>query len=431
MIEGERPLSPRTAGLIELARGSLGQMSEDRRVAGLEALRARLSGRRLVWRARRPGLAVAGALALACSIVLVVSWAHHRGEPASMLVLRVEGAQLGADGVVEGSGSARPVLRFSDGSAIELTERTRARVRSVDDHGARVLLERGEAHVYVVHEHGTRWTFDAGPYVVAVTGTAFALSWRDDVRRLDVRLESGTVTVSGPASDAPLTLRAGQWLTSQGGDVRIRSLGAVDDLEAGATSPGAAAPLIPAETASAPQESTPDDGGGEGAGSRRMADRAAPEHDWAADLARGRPFEAIVGDAVARGVDAVFAQSSSGELAALADAARYTRRQDVARGALLAERRRFRGSDHARAAAFDLGRMDEAAQNPRAALAWFDTYLAEAPGGRYASEALGRKMTLVELLEGRDAARSWAALYLGRFPNGTYAAAARAVTGAP
>jgi hypothetical protein len=37
-------------------------------------------------------------------------------------------------------------------------------------------------------------------------------------------------------------------------------------------------------------------------------------------------------------------------------------------------------------------------------------------------------MTLVKVLEGREAARSWADLYLRRFPNGTYAAAARAVT---
>jgi hypothetical protein len=295
-----------------------------------------------------------------------------------------------------------------------------------------VILERGEAHVYVEHEPGTRWTFDAGPYVVAVTGTAFALSWREDTQRLDVRLENGTISVSGPVSDAPLTLRAGQWLTARRGDVRIRGLDAADDLDASAASllvaPSGDVAPDSAATPSTSQSPTEPNVAAPASSAGRSASRRVRDHDWAGDLTRGRPFKAIVGDAVALGVDGVFAQSSSSELAALADAARYTLRQDIARGALLAQRRRFAGSDHARAAAFDLGRIEEAGQNPRAALTWFDTYLAEAPNGRYASEALGRKMTLVKLFQGREAARSWAELYLRSFPNGTYADAARAVT---
>jgi hypothetical protein len=82
-------------------------------------------------------------------------------------------------------------------------------------------------------------------------------------------------------------------------------------------------------------------------------------------------------------------------------------------------------------AAFDLGRVEDTGQDAHAALGWFDTYLAEAPDGPFASEALGRKMTLVKLLRGKEAAQSWAELYLRRFPNGTYASAARAVTGIP
>jgi TolA-binding protein len=140
---------------------------------------------------------------------------------------------------------------------------------------------------------------------------------------------------------------------------------------------------------------------------------------------------AVVADALALGIDGVFAQSSGDELAALADAARYTHRPDIARGAFLAQRRRFPGSEHARVAAFGLGRLEDADQDPRVALGWFDTYLGEAPNGRYASEALGRKMTLVKVLDGQEAARAWADLYLRRFPSGTYAAAARAVTGVP
>jgi ferric-dicitrate binding protein FerR (iron transport regulator) len=343
MSEQEQPLSPRARGLIELAQESLAQMSEERRIAGLDALRARLSGRRPHGNVHRAALAATGAFAIAGCVVLGYSWARHRSDPAPALVLRVEGADLSVNGAVESAGSAGPVLRFSDGSEIALGERSRARVRSIDEHGARVSLERGEVHVYVVHGPGTRWTFDAGPFVVAVTGTAFGLSWREDTQRLDVRLENGTVSVSGPVSDTPMTLRAGQWLTAQGGDVRIRRLDAADDVEADAAS---IAPRS-ADVATAPSETPPawqSAAAGAnvtppGSASRRSPSGSPRQHNWAGDLARGRPFKAIVADAVALGVDDVFAQSSGVELGALADSARYTLRQDIARGALLAQRR--------------------------------------------------------------------------------------------
>ncbi len=380
----------------------------------------------------RAAFALTGALALAGCVLLAIAWARHRGEVPSRLALHVDGAPL-HDGVVEASGAARPVLRFSDGSEISLAEGGRARVRSMDDHGARVTLEQGEAHVYVVHVPGTRWTFEAGPYVVAVTGTAFSLSWQEDKQRFDLRLENGTVSVSGPASDGPMALRAGQWLTGRGGEVRIRNVDALDDGEAGAESAESRTGVEddePVAPTSAGTRSTSRRAvlGAEGA--RRSAPGLAHEHDWASDLARGRA-EAIVADAVALGIDGVFAQSSGDELAALGDAARYTHRPDIARGAFRAVRRRFPSSERARVAAFDLGRLEDAEEDSRAALDWFDTYLAEAPNGRYASEALGRKMTLVKVLEGQEAARAWADLYLRRFPSGTYAAAARALTGAP
>ncbi len=60
------------------------------------------------------------------------------------------------------------------------------------------------------------------------------------------------------------------------------------------------------------------------------------------------------------------------------------------------------------------------------ALSWYERHLREAPGGAYASEALGRKMTLLGRSRGEAAARPVAEEYLRRYPNGTYAPAARA-----
>jgi outer membrane protein assembly factor BamD (BamD/ComL family) len=55
------------------------------------------------------------------------------------------------------------------------------------------------------------------------------------------------------------------------------------------------------------------------------------------------------------------------------------------------------------------------------AIRWYDTYLAESPGGPFVAEALGRK--LVAVVESGDTvgARSVAREYLRRFPHGAHA----------
>jgi TolA-binding protein len=103
----------------------------------------------------------------------------------------------------------------------------------------------------------------------------------------------------------------------------------------------------------------------------------------------------------------------------------------VARRALASQRRRFPASARANDAAFLLGRLEETAQHPELALGWYDRCLTESPRGTYTSEALGRKMTVVQRLYGAARARPVAEEYLRRFGDGTYAAAARALTRAP
>ncbi|HEX7597625.1 MAG TPA: hypothetical protein VF518_05385, partial [Polyangia bacterium] len=120
------------------------------------------------------------------------------------------------------------------------------------------------------------------------------------------------------------------------------------------------------------------------------------------------------------------------DLLLLADAARYRRRMGLARDALGAERRRFPGSTRALDATFLLGRVEESSDLGAAkALRWYADYLAQAPGGTFASEALGRKLILTRKLEGRAQARPVAEEYLRSFPNGSYAGTARALLRAP
>jgi TolA-binding protein len=148
------------------------------------------------------------------------------------------------------------------------------------------------------------------------------------------------------------------------------------------------------------------------------------EESWGARVSHG-DFDGVIVDAERRGIDKSLAESSAPELSALADAARYARRQDVARRALMAERARYPGSVQARDAPFFLGGLAESQKNDAASLDWYDVYLRESASGAYASQALGRKMMLVQRLQGSDGVRPIASEYLARFPDGPYAPSAR------
>jgi TolA-binding protein len=141
---------------------------------------------------------------------------------------------------------------------------------------------------------------------------------------------------------------------------------------------------------------------------------------WQALFVAGK-LDLILSEAEDAGFDVSLERRSSEDLAALADAARYRDRAGLARRALLAQRDRFPRSLRATEAAFLLGRLDESSTGATQALAWYDCYLGEAPRGRYAAEALGRKMLVVQKLRGSEAARPLAEDYVRRYPDGVYA----------
>ncbi|WP_437813692.1 FecR domain-containing protein [Sorangium sp. So ce1078] len=428
--EKDPALSPKAAHAVELARRSLGMMSPQQRVQGLLRVTERT--------ARRPGFRLSplrvGALALAVAAAVLLGvngW--QRGTRSDRLSYEVKGGAVQQDGSVQADTSSRPTVRFSDGTEVQLDEMARAHIVSVSEQGARVALDRGEVHARVVHRSEAQWLFDAGPFLVTVTGTAFALSWAPEDERLDLRLEDGAVVVSGPLSGKPIAVRAGQWLTlrQRTGEVLLRDL----DLQQGAEASPTPAPSS-SDRAEEPSAAPVPDPPGPPAGApaaeptTAVAPAAEPRRDWAGKLAAGK-LDVIVDEAQRRGLDASLAESSNEELSVLADAARYTRRNDIARRALLAQRRRFPATQRGKEAAFLLGRLAETQEGGAAALAWFETYLKEAPQGAYASEALGRKMVIVQRLYGDAQAETVARAYLRRFPGGTYAQAARALARMP
>jgi hypothetical protein len=429
-------LGPRAAALTALARKGLGQMSPGEHVRGRERLRARLSRRRqrIVW-----SLGLVGAGAAAFAVGILMPQVLHRGDNPPPLAYQVEGGALASDGMIEAPSNAAPALRFADGTVIALERGTKGRLTSVDDRGAHVAISDGLASVNVVPKPHARWRVDAGPFVIHVHGTVFTAAWNEATGRLDVKLQRGSISVEGPVTGGPIAMRAGQRLTVAMRQSRVL-LRAIDDRggdEALASDTTVAAAPV-AEVAPPPALALAEEPATSTASIATTAAAAPPKpaarpvvhasaaRTWSAALAAG-DFGFILEEA-GHDLPRVLRSASSDDLAALADAARYRRRDDLAREALEAQRHRFHGSQRAADAAFFLGRLDE---NDGAglihALRWYDRYLDEAPTGSYAAEALGRKMVAMRDLYGVGTARGVADEYVRRFPRGSYAGAAQAL----
>ena len=401
---------------------------------GLDIVRRRLAARQRqrvrLFRLSAVGM-VAGAVA--CALWLVFPGAKVAVPQNARLTYHVEGGEIVDGGYLRSLGGAGVKLRFSEGSELDFLAGARGRLRSVDAEGARLAIERGTASVKVAHRPGTHWLVDAGPFLITVKGTTFTVAWDATGEQLDLRMEQGTVSVTGPLSEGAITVRAGQRLAINlpRREVVLRDLESVEAFHP------ASAPVSPEpELGPSKQGLDPDraDTAREAAAQRSGAHGrggVAWPHTWPAALVAG-DTDFILRDVERRGLERCLAEASSEDLSALADAARYRRRDNIARAALLAQRSRFPGSARALDAGFLLGRLDEMHEGGRRkALSWYERYLEEAPSGAYASEALGREMIVTQELMGGAAARMVAEDYLHRFPSGTYAGAARALRQEP
>ncbi len=389
---------------------------------------ARLGRDRSRVRSRRLILAAAG-----CALVVGggAFWARARfagrsGEPITYSVNG--GPPRGAATVPLATWSAKDAeLAFSDGTHVQLAADASGRVVELGRHGGRIALDDGKAHVQVMHRPGASWLFEAGPFLIHVHGTAFSVAWTARESRFDLQMESGVVSVSGPLSGGEIVLRAGETLSVRLQDQEVITAAPGAAATAEADHPSPRPQLEPQRPALAPLPPPVPAGPGEPRPS--AAGRSRRPHNWAAELSEGHAA-AIISDAERRGIGNVLADSDSEELAALADAARYQRNHALARQVLLAQRRRFPRSARSAEASFLLGRLaDESPGDLNRAVSWYDRYLDEAPNGAYASEALGRKMMVLERAHRRSAAMAVAADYLHRFPVGTYARAAEAIVG--
>ena len=404
-----------------VAKHGLGQMTEAELNQGWQRLARRLAQEqhlepticlrpRFAW----GKWAMAGALAVALG---VTAYRLSLGSSDRPLYCVVEGASVGPAEIITATSSAR--VLFSDESRLEIEPPAKIRVLGTDAHGAHMAIADGAIDVDIKPRKNSTWRFEAGPFSILVKGTAFRLGFDAAKGRLDLQVKTGVVDVRGPREDRVLTLRGGESL----------ELFANPQREAPSTAPAQITTALPLaaspETAPASRVATKHDtpGGHDRLAMRDGVNQSVP---WSDLIARG-DFSAVVQDAERRGLDVALDRDSALDLITLADAARYTRKYETARRALLALRTRFTGSDRAKDAAFFLGRLSEVEpESPAAALTWYDTYLVEAGKGPYAAEALGRKLILLAGMD-RELARKAARTYLQRFPDGNQAELARSV----
>jgi hypothetical protein len=423
--DGDGELTPTSAldPLLDLARSQL-TGAEPRRgaasLASVEQLMQRQSSSQ-----RRHALWRNGALALAS--VAVLTWQGLK-LLASPLEMEVVAGELSADGRLSPSATTTTV-RFSDGSELVVEPAASAEVASIDPHGADIRLRRGQLRLDVAKRAGADWNVLAGAYRVHVTGTSFSVALAESGERLDLEMFSGTVRVSGPLIERELEVTRAQRLRidQKHGRVAIEPAASASTARASldATPADAAAPEVQAPEAALPPVEAP----------AREAPPARPhrarhaEASWSSLVSAGQ-FTRVLDAAQARGLEVVYQRATLADLEALADAARYAQRANVARDALLALRARFAKTKPARQAAFLLGRLVED-ESAASALEWYDRYLAEEPRGVHASQALGRRMLILYRKGDTDQAASTAREYLVRFPSGPHAASARKIVTGP
>ena len=417
--------SPALTQATDLCRDTMGPPTTAELDQGLDRFLTRIAPnkarpRRLVrWSLAGVAVALCTLVALQTTSVLRKRWAARE---AATLAYWVNGGTVLEGGYLRESGHAGMNVMFNEGSSLALTPGTRSRLRVVDRDGAHVAIERGKGSFQVAHKINRRWLVDVGPFLVTVTGTVFTVSWDPVSEEFDLRLREGSVVVSGPVSAGEIALRAGQRLVANLAKVETVI---TEETPEQASSDPPSAPPAPAATSPGLHPPAPRLSPAPVASKASTPATLAGDHQWNRKLARGQ-WDRILLEANRIGVAATLSEASSEDLFALANAARYRHRFDLARSALLAERRRFSGSPRTLEAIYLLGRVEESRETGTAqAIVWYDEYLTRSPTGPLVGEALGRKMTLTDKLEGPARARSLAEEYLRRFPKGNYAGSAR------
>jgi TolA-binding protein len=359
-------------------------------------------------------IAVAGA---AAALILQVGQARFSGQ---------EGVSLRKEGLwFESRPGKAMLLRFKDGSRIELASLATGKVVEADEKTVRIVLQGGTLSAGIRRGTGIRWSFRCGSYLVSVKGTAFSMTWSERDRILDLTVLEGTVLVTGAGiAEGGIAVAAGNHLKA---DEKKRTIflepasTKEKGTETSPPSPPAGEPLSPAATGGVCPAGGPDAPSPGGAGQAV----ALPESK---KLMEQGEYAGAVASARMAGFDTLLSTLDLPDLWRLADAARYAEDGGSAIEALTAVRARFGSTQQARIAAFLIGRVNaDMEKNPSKAASWFSTYLKEDPGGPLSEEALGRLMDAYLKAGKEHDASETARTYLDKYPEGTFAELANSI----
>ena len=302
--------------------------------------------------------------------------------------------------------TVRPVV-LADGTVIEAGPASDLRIETSGG-ATSVVLARG--HVDVRAPKTAATTVKLGRWTVHVTSSAHFAA--------DTSLSDGTLVVL----EGSVELRDGEV-------TKPLSAGARFDLFAVDAPKRVVAPVSPVEV---PAEPDPEPVGTPASVS--VKPRPPPPRPpvsapvvqparWSEWVAEGRTT-AVLEEALPR-LDDVLREQSAVVLLALADAARFQHRDDVAEQSCETIRRRFPKTAQAATARFTQGRLAEQRGAVTQALAHYEAYDVEAPDGVLAAEALARRVQLESTRGDAVRACALARSYVERFPAGPLAEAFR------
>jgi len=362
-------------------------------------------------RGRRRTLAV-GALTLAGAL-FVGGWLSSdlRGGAVDL-----SAALSGATLVAPPDSTAR--LELADGARVELSPDSRIQLGETSD-AITARLASGTAGIVTSDETNRRWDIQAGRFnVSADPGGKLAVAWSEGSGSLLVDLYEGEAEVRGPMEGDEVDLHPGQRLRVDAASGRL-SLTPLIDAELVAS----VKPSLPVEDREAPAAAVPSS-----PSPTTNVPAGGVSVSWSKLVSKG-DFDAVLAAAERRGVPACLRSCSMDDLYALALAARYSGRSGLASQGWNALRSRFPGSGRGAEGAFFLARQAQGAGRHAEALRWYNAYLSEAPGGRYAADALGGKMMATARSSGKAAAKPIARAYLELYPKGVHADGARGILG--
>ncbi len=350
--------------------------------------------------------------------------------PEERFGFRVKGEQPYGSRVLLQAAAENLPVDFEDGSRVEILAGSAAQILESSPRRVELRLASGAIAANIHRAEERSWSIRAGPYSVFVVGTEFSVSWRPERAEIEISVARGAVRVAGPGVAEETTVATGErWVRADKDRTPVAEVTpdpAKDTASRMAVTRPAPASLPPETGESSPNDAAAAKLADAPAGRDAILHEESPLTAWRLlhHVGEYRSALAAVGDSF----EDLLVSLGADDLWRLAETCRLARDSSRAVRALEAFRGRFPQSPRSRLAAFLLATVAlELAQEPAAALTWFERYLEEAPRGPLVEEALGRSIQAALDAGQPDKARDAARRYLDEFTNGPYADDARAL----